>query len=75
MKNEVNKIETFIPNTIKLLREAVTFNRESEYGAPIPDTTINYTIRELDKFITRYNVYKFSTIVLGVVVVIMALTR
>ena len=41
MKNEVNKIETFIPDTIKLLREAVTFNKECGVGTPIPDATVN----------------------------------
>lgn len=75
MKNEVNKIETFIPNTIELLREAVTFNKECSVGRPIPDATVNQAINELDKFVTRFNIYKFTSIVFGIVIIVMALTR
>jgi hypothetical protein len=75
MKNKVNNIESFIPLTIKLLREAVTFNKESEYGTPIPDGTINRAISELDKFITRYTIYKVASIVFGIIIMIMAIVR
>jgi hypothetical protein len=75
MKNEVNKIETFIPDTIKLLREAVTFNKECGVGTPIPDATVNRAIKELDKLTTRFNIYKFTSIIFGIVIIVMALTR